>query len=50
MNAKSITDLPNEVIVKNIMVYLSFNDLRSLGSIGIKGFKEMAEDVIKRRE
>ena len=46
---KSITDLPNEVIEKCIMVYLSFNDLRSFGSIGIERFKQMAENVIEKR-
>ena len=35
MGAKSITDLPNEVIDKTLMAYLSVNDLRSFARIGI---------------
>ena len=46
---KSITDLPNEVIEKCFMVYLSVNDLNSFGRIGIERFKQMAEDVIEKR-
>ena len=46
---KSITDLPNEVIEKSIMVFLTFNDLRAFGGIGIERFKQMAEDVIEKR-
>ena len=49
MEAKTIVALPNEVIQKNIMVYLSVNDLRSFGRIAIEGFKEMAEAVIEKR-
>ena len=51
MDAKAvtITDLPNEVIEKCIMVYLSDNDLRSFGSIGIERIKQMSEDIIKKR-
>jgi hypothetical protein len=43
METKSITDLPNEVIEKYIMVYLDFNALCSIGSIGIERFNQMAE-------
>ena len=46
---KSITDLPNEVIDKCVMVYLSVNDVRSFGSIGIERFKQMAYNVIEKR-
>jgi len=49
MEDKTIVALPNEVIQKNIMVYLSVNDLRSFGRIAIEGFKEMAEAVIEKR-
>jgi hypothetical protein len=45
------TNIPNEVIEKSLMVYLSCNDLRIFGRIGIERFKQMAENVIdKRRE
>ena len=49
MEAKTITDLPNEVIDKSIMVYLSVNDLRSFARIGIERFKKLAEDLIEKR-
>ena len=49
MEAKSFIDIPNEVIEKSIMVYLSVNDLRSFGRIGIERIKQMAEDVIEKR-
>jgi hypothetical protein len=50
MESKTIiTDLPNEVIDKCILVCLSFKDLRSFGRIGIERFKQMAEDVIEKR-
>ena len=45
----TMEDLPNEVIEKCIMACLDFNDLHSFGSIGIGEFKEMAENVIKKR-
>ena len=43
------TDVPNEVIEKSLMVYLSLNDLRSFSRIGIERFKQMAENVIEKR-
>ena len=46
---KSITDLPNEVIDKCVMVYLSVNDVRSFGSIGIERFRHMADNIIEKR-
>jgi len=49
MEAKSFSDIPNEVIKKFIMVYLSDDDLWSFGSVGIERFKQMAEDVIEKR-
>ena len=49
MEAKTITNLPNEVIEKQIMVYLSVNDLNALARIDIERFKQMAEDVIEKR-
>ena len=49
MKAKCFTDIPNEVIEKFIMVYLSVNDLRSFGCVGIERVKEMAENVFEKR-
>ena len=49
METKYFIDIPNEVIEKSIMVYLSVNDLRSFGRIGIERIKQMAEDVIEKR-
>ena len=46
---KFITDLPNEVIDKCVMVYLSDDDVRSFGSIGIERFKQMAENLLEKR-
>ena len=46
---KIITDLPNEVIGKCIMVYLSDNDLLSLVSIVIERIKQIAQDVLEKR-
>jgi hypothetical protein len=49
MEAKSIADVPNEVIEKFIMVHLCYNDLLSFGSIGIPRIKQIAENVIEKR-
>ena len=49
MDIKSIIDLPNEVIEKFLMVFLSSNDVCSFGMTGIKRFKEIAEAVLEKR-
>ena len=49
MEVKSITDVPNEIIHKSILVYLSSNDVLYFGMTGSKRFKQLAEDVMKER-
>ena len=44
-----IKDLPNEVIQKNIMKYLSNYDIRSFGMTGNKRFKVIADDELEKR-
>ena len=48
MDVKSISDLPNEVIQKFILIHLSSNDVCSFGMTG-KRFKTIADDVIEKR-
>ena len=50
VEGKPITDVPNEIIEKFIMVHLSAKDVRSFGNIGIKRFKEISENVIEKSE
>ena len=49
MEVKSIKDVPNEVIQKNIMVYLSNYDVKSFGMTGSKRFKVIADDELEKR-
>ena len=49
MEAKSIADVPNEVIEKLIMVHLWSNDVRSFGSIGIKRIKQITTGNNKQK-
>ena len=49
MDVKSIDDLPNEVIEKFLMIYLSNNDVTAIGMIGIKRIKELADRVLEKR-
>ena len=49
LEVKSINDLPNEVILKNIMTYLSNDDIRSFGRTGSKRFKVIADDELEKR-
>ena len=49
MSVKSIIDLPNEIIEKFLMVYLSSNDVCSFGMTGVKYFKQIAENVLENR-
>ena len=49
MDVKSISDLPNEVIEKFLMIYLSNNDVIAIGMTGIKRFKDLAHAVLEKR-
>ena len=49
MEAKSITDVPNEIIQKFIAVHLSNSDVCSFGRTGIPRFEELAQDIIEKR-
>ena len=49
MEVQSINDVPNEVIQKNIMKYLSNNEIRSFGMTGSKRFKVIADDELEKR-
>ena len=49
MEVKLINDLPNEVIQKNIMGFLSNDDIRSFGMIGSKRLKVLADDALEKR-
>ena len=49
MEVKSINDVPNEVIQKIVMKYLSNNDVRSFGMTGNKRFKVIADDELEKR-
>ena len=46
---KQIMDLPNELIEKYVLVYLSSKDVQSVGMAGNARFKKVAENVLKRR-
>ena len=49
MAVKLITDVPNEVIQKCIIIYLSSNDLSCFAMAGNKRFKLLAEEVMAIR-
>ena len=49
MCKKSITDLPTEVIEKNLLVYLSYKDVDSFSSTGDNRFKHISNRVLKNR-
>ena len=49
MEVRSINDVPNEVIQKNIMPFLSNQDIRSFGMTGCKRFKVLADDELEKR-
>ena len=49
MDIKSLENLPNEIIIKNVLVHLSSKDVLSFGMTGNDRFKELAENVIKKR-
>ena len=46
---KSIYDVPNEVIQRNIMKYLSNDDIMSFRTTGNKRFKAIADDELEKR-
>jgi len=46
---RSITDLPNEIIEKHVLAYLSSKDVQALGMSGNKRFEEIANNVIDER-
>ena len=48
MEVKSVTDVPNQVIQKFIMVHLSSHDVCSFGMTGTKRFKQIADDVLEK--
>ena len=47
MEAKSITDVPNEVIQKFIVIHLSSTDVCSFGLTGVIRFKQIAVIISK---
>ena len=49
MRSTSITDVPNEVIQKSILMRLDSHDVSSFGMTGIDRFEQIAEDVIEKR-
>jgi hypothetical protein len=49
MEPTSIIDLPNEIIEKHLLVYLSLKDVHSFGMAGNKRFRELACDVLESR-
>ena len=49
MDIKSLENLPNEIIIKNVLVHLSSKDVLSFGMTGNYRFEELAEKVIKKR-
>ena len=49
VNAKSIIDLPTEVIEKYLLIYLSNSDVGSFGNTGNKRFQQIANLVLRKR-
>jgi hypothetical protein len=49
IEAEFIHDVPNEVIQKNIMAYLSYDDIKSFSMTGRKRFKVIADDELEKR-
>ena len=50
MNIKSLENLPNEIIIENVLVHLSSKDVLSFGMAGNDRFKELTEKVIKKKK
>ena len=49
MTERSILNLPNEIIEKHLLSYVSSKDIESFGNTGLKRFKEIAIQVIEER-
>ena len=47
--SRSITDLPTEVLEKNLMGYLPCFDVQSIGMTGNQRLKDISDSVIQRR-
>ena len=47
--SRSITDLPTEVLEKNLMSYLPCFDVQSIGMTGNQRLKDISDSVIQRR-
>ena len=45
----SITDLPTEVLEKNLLCYLPCFDVQSIGMTGNQRLKDISDGVIQRR-
>ena len=50
MEIKSLENLPNEIIIKNVFVQPLSKDVLSFGMVGNDRFKELTEKVIKKRK
>ena len=50
MHTKSLVDLPNEVIEKYLLVYLSNSDIRAFSKTGNKRFERISERVLEKPE
>ena len=48
-SSRSITDLPTEVLEKNLMSYLPCFDVQSIGMTGDQRLKDISDSVIQRR-
>ena len=48
-HSSSITDLPTEVLEKNLMSYLPCFDVQSVGMTGNQRLKDISDSVIQRR-
>ena len=49
MGTKDINDLPNEVIEKFVLIYLSSKDVDSFGLTGSQRFKRIANSCLQKR-
>ena len=49
MEVKTIYNLPNEIIVTNVLVYLSCKDILSFGMSGNHRFIQLAQMVVRQR-
>jgi hypothetical protein len=49
MGLRSIIDLPNEIIEKHVLPYLSSKDVTAFGRSGNNRFEEIANNVIDER-